>query len=78
MRFYERAGGLLVPVAAALLAFIIGGLVMLVTEKELSAPFEAYKAIFEGSGLSWFIPGVGETAEEARDLQQTLIVMTPL
>lgn len=76
--FYERAGGLLVPIAAALLAFIIGGLVMLVTEKSVTAPFEAYKAIFEGSGITWFIPGVGETAEEARDLQQTLIVMTPL
>jgi simple sugar transport system permease protein len=76
--FYERAGGLLVPIAAALLAFVIGGLVMLVTEKSVSAPFEAYKAIFEGSGLTWFIPGVGDTAEEARDLQQTLIVMTPL
>jgi ABC-type uncharacterized transport system permease subunit len=76
--FYERAGGLLVPIAAALLAFVIGGLVMLVTEKSISAPFEAYKAIFEGSGLTWFIPGVGDTAEEARDLQQTLIVMTPL
>ncbi|MGH3006453.1 MAG: ABC transporter permease [Gaiellaceae bacterium] len=76
--FYERAGGLLVPIAAALLAFIIGGLVMLVTEKSASAPFQAYKAIFEGSGLTWFIPGVGDTAEEARDLQQTLIVMTPL
>lgn len=76
--FYERAGGLLVPIAAALLAFIIGGLVMLVTERSVSAPFQAYKAIFEGSGLTWFIPGVGQTAEEARDLQQTLIVMTPL
>jgi len=76
--FYERAGGLLVPIAAALLAFIIGGLVMFVTEKSASAPFQAYKAIFEGSGLTWFIPGVGDTAEEARDLQQTLIVMTPL
>ena len=38
----------------------------------------AYKAIFEGTGLTWFIPWVGDTAEEAHDLQQTLIVTTPL
>jgi simple sugar transport system permease protein len=76
--FYGRAGGLLVPVAAAVLAFVIGGIVVLITEKSVTAPFEAYKAIFEGTGITWFIPGVGETAEEARDLQQTLIVTTPL
>ncbi len=75
--FYERAGGVAVPVAATLLAFLIGGLVVAVTEKSLTAPFEAYKAIFEGTGLTWFIPG-GDTAEEARDLQQTLLIMTPL
>jgi ABC-type uncharacterized transport system permease subunit len=75
--FYGRAGGFLVPIAAALLAFLIGGIVVLITEKSISAPFEAYKAIFEGTGLSWFIPG-GDTAEEARDLQQTLLITTPL
>jgi general nucleoside transport system permease protein len=75
--FYERAGGLLVPLAATLLAFLIGGIVVLITEKSLSAPFQAYKAIFEGTGLTWFIPG-GDQAEAARDLQQTLIVTTPL
>lgn len=76
--FYDRAGGLLVPVAAAFLAFFIGGIVVLITEKSLSAPFEAYKAIFEGTGLAWFIPGIGNTAAEARDLQQTLLITTPL
>ncbi len=75
--FYDRAGGLLVPVLAALLAFLIGGLAVAVTEKSLTAPFEAYKAIFAGTGLTWFIPG-GNTAEEARDLQQTLLITTPL
>jgi len=76
--FYERAGGLLIPVAAAFLAFVIGGIVVLITEKSVSAPFEAYKAIFEGTGITWFIPGVGDTAEEQRDLQQTLLITTPL
>ena len=75
--FYDRAGGLLVPLAATLLAFLIGGIVVLITEKSISAPFQAYKAIFEGTGLTWFIPG-GDQAEAARDLQQTLIVTTPL
>ena len=55
--FYERAGGLLVPLAATFLAFLVGGIVVLITEKSVSAPFEAYKAIFEGTGLTWFIPG---------------------
>ena len=76
--FYDRAGGVAVPVAAAFLAFFIGGLVVAVTEKSVTAPFEAYKAIFEGTGITWFIPGVGETAEEQRDLQQTLLITTPL
>jgi simple sugar transport system permease protein len=75
--FYDRAGGLLVPIFAALLAFLIGGIVVLITEKSLSAPFEAYKAIWEGTGLTWFIPG-GDQAEAARDLQQTLLITTPL
>jgi simple sugar transport system permease protein len=75
--FYDRAGGLLVPIFATLLAFLIGGIVVLITEKSISAPFQAYKAIFEGTGLTWFIPG-GDQAEAARDLQQTLIVTTPL
>jgi simple sugar transport system permease protein len=75
--FYERAGGVLVPIAAAFLAFLIGGLVVAITERSLTAPFEAYKAIFEGTGLTWFIPG-GDQAEAARDLQQTLLITTPL
>jgi general nucleoside transport system permease protein len=74
MAFYERAGGFLIPLAATVLAFLIGGLVVLATGAN---PLTAYKAIFEGTGLTWFIPG-GDTAAEARDLQQTLIVMTPL
>jgi ABC-type uncharacterized transport system permease subunit len=75
--FSSRVGGILVPLAATALAFLIGGLVVLVTG---SNPLTAYKAIFEGTGLNWFFPWVGgETREDAaNDLQQTLIVMTPL
>jgi simple sugar transport system permease protein len=75
--FSTRIGGIAVPIAATVLAFLIGGLVVLITG---SNPITAYKAIFEGTGLNWFFPWVtGETREEAaNDLQQTLILMTPL
>jgi simple sugar transport system permease protein len=75
--FSTRVGGILVPIAATTLAFLIGGLVVAVTGHN---PLTAYKAIFEGTGLNWFFPWVsGETREAAaNDLQQTLILMTPL
>jgi general nucleoside transport system permease protein len=75
--FTSRVGGILVPVAATALAFLIGGLVVAITG---SNPITAYKAIFEGTGLNWFFPWVtGETREDAaNDLQQTLILMAPL
>jgi ABC-type uncharacterized transport system permease subunit len=75
--FSSRIGGILVPLAATALAFLIGGLVVAVTGHN---PLTAYKAIFEGTGLNWFFPWVsGETREAAaNDLQQTLILMTPL
>jgi general nucleoside transport system permease protein len=77
LSFYERAGGLLVPFAAALLAFLIGGIVVALTGNN---PLTAYKAIFDGTGLNWFLPWVAgdERSEAARDLQQTLLVTTPL
>jgi general nucleoside transport system permease protein len=75
--FSTRAGGILVPIAATVLAFLIGGLVVAVTGHN---PLTAYKAIFQGTGLNWFFPWVaGEAREDAaNDLQQTLILMTPL
>jgi ABC-type uncharacterized transport system permease subunit len=75
--FSTRIGGVLVPLAATALAFLIGGLVVLLTGHN---PVSAYKAIFEGTGLNWFFPWVsGEAREDAaNDLQQTLILMTPL
>jgi general nucleoside transport system permease protein len=75
--FASRVGGVLVPLAATVLAFFIGGLVVLITGHN---PLAAYKAIFEGTGLNWFFPWVtGEAREDAaNDLQQTLVVMTPL
>jgi general nucleoside transport system permease protein len=75
--FSSRIGGILVPIAAAVLAFLIGGLVVAITGHN---PITAYKAIFAGTGLNWFFPWVtGEARENAADdLQQTLILTTPL
>jgi ABC-type uncharacterized transport system permease subunit len=75
--FAGRIGGILVPVAAAVLAFLVGGLAIVATGH---SPFGAYKAIFEGTGLNYVFPWLEERerARSARNLQQTLIVATPL
>jgi ABC-type uncharacterized transport system permease subunit len=75
--FQERAGGFLIPLAATVLAFLIGGLVVLLTGHN---PVTAYQAIFEGAGFNWpyqWLTGE-DTRESGRDLQQTLRVATPL
>jgi general nucleoside transport system permease protein len=74
---YIRGGGIVVPLLTAVLAFFIAGLVMLVTGHD---PFGTYRAIFEGTGLQWLFPWVtGEDrATAALNLQQTLIITTPL
>jgi general nucleoside transport system permease protein len=74
---YERAGGFIVPLAATVLAFLIGGLVVLITGHN---PITAYKAIFEGAGFNYpyeWLTGQ-DTRESSRDLQQTLRAATPL
>ena len=75
--FSTRLGGIAIPVAATLLAFLIGGAILAI---DGTNPVTAYKAIFEGTGLNWFFPWVtGEVrADAARDLQQTLLIATPL
>ena len=74
--FYERAGGLLVPVAAAVLAFFVGGLVVLATGAN---PFSAYKEIFNGTGIAWFFkPPWDPHSHDFANLQQTLLITTPL
>jgi simple sugar transport system permease protein len=75
--FETRAGGLVVPLAAAVLAFLMGGLVVLFTGNN---PLGVYKAIFDGTGLNYLFPWVqgSERATAARNLQQTLLVATPL
>ena len=45
---YQRAGGIVTPLITALLAFVVGGLVVLATTGK--NPLSTYKAIFEGTG----------------------------
>jgi general nucleoside transport system permease protein len=75
--FSSRVGGLLVPIAAAALAFLVGGLAVAATGH---SPLGAYKAIFEGTGLNYAFPWLEERerAAAARNLQQTLLVAAPL
>ena len=60
-----------------LLAFVMGGLVVLVTTGK--NPITTYRAIFDGSGLNWFFQIPWNTGSDAAfNLQQTLIVTTTL
>jgi ABC-type uncharacterized transport system permease subunit len=68
---------IITPIITVLLAFFVGGLVVLFTGHN---PIETYKAIFNGTGLNWFflwLPSEDRTVA-ALNLQQTLIVTTPL
>jgi general nucleoside transport system permease protein len=48
----QRAEGFVAPLLTTVLAFFIGGLVVLVTTGK--NPVTTYRAIFEGAGWSWF------------------------
>jgi ABC-type uncharacterized transport system permease subunit len=78
--FSTRVGGILVPLAAAILAFLVAGIVVAATGHN---PLGTYKAIFDGTGLSWPVrwltdPDARLTRAAASDLQQTLLITTPL
>jgi general nucleoside transport system permease protein len=77
MAAYIRGGGVIVPVITALLAFLLGGVAVLLVGKD---PISTYEAIWEGTGLQWLFPWTtGEDRELAAiNLQQTLIITTPL
>ena len=46
------------PAADGVLAFVVGGLVVLVTGHN---PLDTYKAIFDGTGLNWLFPWAAAT-----------------
>jgi ABC-type uncharacterized transport system permease subunit len=50
----ERSSGVLAPIITVLLAFLISGVVVFLTTRDLGDTLETYRAIFRGSGLSWF------------------------
>jgi simple sugar transport system permease protein len=66
------------PLLTAVLAFFIGGLVVLATTHK--NPLNTYKEIFNGTGLNWLFPWIHgtERASAALNLQQTLIYATTL
>jgi simple sugar transport system permease protein len=74
---FMRGGGIVVPIVTALLAFLVGGFVVLAAGGN---PIDTYRAIFEGSGLNWLFPWVSgdDRTIAALNLQQTLILTGPL
>jgi len=95
MAFYQRAGGIVTPIMTALLAFLVGGVVVAASGHN---PLTTYREIFNGTGLNWFFQvgshdiglpfsdarvwfpwNVNDAQSEAAfNLQQTLLVATPL
>jgi len=75
--FRRGLGGFFVPLLTAVIAFLAGGLIVLLTGHD---PLSTYSAIFDGTGLNWLFPWVGgsERATAAFELQQTLILTAPL
>ena len=74
----QRAGGIVVPVMTALLAFLAGGIIVAATGHN---PLTAYKGIFDGAGFDWIFhfPWSTNTAHlSAYNLTQTLLTMTTL
>jgi ABC-type uncharacterized transport system permease subunit len=72
----QRAGGIVVPVLTAVLAFLIGGIVVLATGHN---PLIAYRDIFNGAGLNWiFHPTTSLQSTAAYNLSQTLLQTTTL
>jgi simple sugar transport system permease protein len=74
----QQAHGLLAPFLTAVLAFLLGGIVILISTG--SAPWGVYAEIFRGAGLDWFFPWIdsAERTSAAFNLQQTLIITTSL
>jgi ABC-type uncharacterized transport system permease subunit len=73
---YQRAGGMVVPLITGVLAFFLGGLVVLGSGHN---PLKAYQGIFEGAGLNWFFEIPWDTGSfAANNLQQTLLQTTTL
>jgi ABC-type uncharacterized transport system permease subunit len=75
--FRRGLGGFFVPLLTTVIAFLAGGIVVLLTGHN---PLSTYRAVFNGTGLNWLFPWVGgsERSNAASNLQQTLLLATPL
>src|SRR5205823_5282514 len=72
----QRSGGVIVPVLTALVAFLLGGLIVLATGHN---PLLAYRDIFNGAGLNWiFHPTTSTVSTSAYNLSQTLLQTSTL
>jgi len=72
----QRGGGIVVPALTAVVAFLMGGLVVLATGHN---PLLAYHDIFDGAGLNWvFHPTTNLASTAAYNLSQTLLQTTTL
>ena len=75
LQLQHRAGGVVTPLLTTILAFFMGGLVVLVISGK--NPLGTYREIFNGSGLNWF-GSYCDSCTSAGNLQQTLIQFTVL
>jgi simple sugar transport system permease protein len=74
----QRAGGLVVPILTAVLAFLAGGIVVAATGHN---PWTAYRGIWDGAGFNWLFHVPWDTNVvhlDAFNLSQTLLVTTTL
>jgi general nucleoside transport system permease protein len=72
----QRAGGIVVPLLTAVIAFLLGGFIVLATGHN---PLLAYRDIFNGAGLNWiFHPTTDVVNTSAYNLTQTLLQTTTL
>jgi simple sugar transport system permease protein len=76
----QRAGGLVVPIVTAIVAFLIGGVIVAATKHSPSKALVAYWDILKGAGLNWFAhPWRIDTALTAPyNFTQTLLATTTL
>jgi general nucleoside transport system permease protein len=69
----QKAQGWLAPLITAVIAFAMGGVVIVISTGK--APWRVYQEIFKGAGLDWIFTF---DADAAFNLQQTLIITTSL
>ncbi len=76
LELWHRAGGIAVPILTTIIAFFMGGLVVLAISHK--NPLGTYREIFNGTGLNWFGSYCSDQCTSAGNLQQTLIQFTAL